>query len=60
VLDSVRLAEIRARSETVESFGSLLVLIDRGRASGGFSEPGVAGLWPLAGSSVWMKQHLLP
>lgn len=51
-LDSLRLAEIRARSDPEGSLGSLLVLKDRGRASGGFSEPGVAGLWPLAGNSV--------
>jgi len=61
-----RLAEIRARREIEASLGSLLVLGERtrpsGRGGGGVlsAPPGVAPDVPDVGSSVCMKQHLLP
>jgi hypothetical protein len=61
-----RFAEIRARMDTLASLGSLFVLSERsrpsGRCGGALSVAGVP-LLPVApdvGSSVCMKQHLLP
>ena len=53
---------MRARSELETSFGSLFVLDERARPSGfaGGGAPSAPGGPPEAGSSVWMKQHLLP
>ena len=61
-LSCVRFAEMRARSELETSFGSLFVLDERARPSGfvGGGAPSAPGGPPEAGSSVWMKQHLLP
>jgi len=62
-----RFAEMRARSETEVSLGSLLVLIERERPSVfdwevALSEallfPGFG--FPATGTSVWMKQQRLP
>ena len=57
-----RFAEMRARSELDTSFGSLFVLDERARPSGfaGGGAPSAPGPPPDAGSSVCMKQHLLP
>lgn len=61
-VSSFRFAEMRARSDTDCSLGSLLVLKERARVSGiwGGGAPSAPGGAPDAGSSVWMKQHLLP
>ena len=59
----VRFAVIRASSELEDtSLGSLFVLDDRARPSGllGGGVPSAPGAAPLAGSSVWMKQHRFP
>jgi hypothetical protein len=66
-----RFAEIRARIDTLTSLGSLLVLSERARPSGrcccrgalsvaGVPLLAVAAVAPDVGSSVCMKQHLLP
>ncbi len=61
-LSCVRFAEMRASSELETSFGSLFVLDERARPSTfvGGGTPSVLGGPPAEGSSVWMKQHLLP
>ena len=58
----VRFADMRASRELETSFGSLVVLGERLRPSGfdGGGAPSAPGVPPEAGSSVCMKQHLLP
>lgn len=63
----VRFAVMRARRDCCESFGSLFVLMERAlpsTAGGVLFVPSefacAAGGWPLAGSSVWMKQQRFP
>jgi len=62
-----RFAEIRARSETEVSLGSLLVLIERERPSVFDWEVALSEAllfpvfgFPATGTSVWMKQQRLP